>query len=477
MLFAKTRELARSLAFRLTIWHAGLLLVALVLCYTASYLLVSSLALAQIDTYLKDEADECARLYSIQQTAGVEAEAMREARAEGVNDIFFSVSDTAGQVIFHTDNATWGNLIQSQSDLAEVARTGHPVAFTSNRGGKEGQFRVRVAALAPTCVLTIAFSMNDEVQLVHGSMDRVLAAMVGVWILAGIVGFFFARRAMRGIYTVRDAAIAFANGRTSQRVQPSRHGDEIDLLANAFNTMADQIEGLLTNLRQTNDSLAHELRTPITAMRGRCELALTHRAQPHDQPGSAGPILADTIERCDQMLSIINATLEISETDAGMAHLARQQVDLGTLLANACDLFEPLAEDSRIALAFERKSHAMVLGDKAKLQRLFSNLVDNAVKYSPPGGKVTLRLDSNSSEVSVSIRDSGPGIPDQELEAIFQRFYRGSAAAGHPGNGLGLSLARTIARAHGGDITARNAPGGGAEFIVRLPAAPPAEAG
>jgi signal transduction histidine kinase len=472
MLFARARELTRSLAFRLTLWHQILLLLALALCYTTSYLLVSSLAIARIDTYLKDESDECVRFYALQQRTAVEKEANREARSQGFKDIFFAISNPAGDILFRTDQSAWTNLQIPASQIQQVASTGKPVVQSMNRGGKEAEVRVRHVSLSPSYVLTIATSMHDEMQLLHGSMNLVLAAMVGVWILAGIVQLFFARRAMRGIYTVRNAAIAFANGNTSQRVASTAHGDEIDLLANAFNVMAERIEGLLTNLRQTNDSLAHELRTPITGMRCRCELALTHKEADVETAGAATHILAETIERCDHMLSIINTTLEISETDAGMAHLVRQPVDLGKLLDNACDIFEPLAEDSRIILVLEKKTHALVSGDKGKLQRLFSNLVDNALKYSTVGGKITVRLESRGSDVLVSVRDSGPGIPENEMETIFERFYRGSAGANHPGNGLGLSLARTIVRAHGGTITARNAHGGGAEFLVQLPAIP-----
>ncbi len=467
MLSAKIHEVWHSLSFRLTLWHAGLLLLALGLCYAVSYFLVASLMLARVDAYLKTEADECVRLFNIEKIQAVQVEAAHETEQQGAKDLLVRMTDPSAKVLFETDPQPWSKLQIDPEIIHTVARTGQAQLMTMNRGGSEPQVRVIVSTLSPTLVLVIADSISSDLQFVQQSMRLVLLVMVAVWVLAVTVGFFLARRAIGRIAMARDAAIDFAGGKTSRRVTPTARGDEADLLANAYNAMADRIEALLVNLRQTNDSLAHELRSPVTGIRGRCELALTGGAMPPE--GQA--ILADTVERCDHMLGIINTILELSETDAGVARLAKKQVDLAALLNNAVEIFGPVAEDAAVKLSCNPGTPALVVGDPAKLQRLFSNLLDNAIKYSGRGGSVTISVETRRPYVIVSIQDTGPGIAGPELEKIFERFYRGSASEGRPGNGLGLSLARTIARAHGGEIRVNSELGRGSMFTVHMPVA------
>ena len=192
------------------------------------------------------------------------------------------------------------------------------------------------------------------------------------------------------------------------------------------------------------------------------------------RPPESQAVLAETIERCDDLLAIINTILELSETDAGVARLTRGPVDLRRLLADACEMYGPVADDAGVTLAYQPAQPVIVAGDTAKLQRLFANLLDNALKYTGRGGRVAIRVTEAESQAMVAIQDSGPGIGADEADKVFQRFYRGAASAGKPGNGLGLCLARTLARAHGGDIGVASAPGQGATFTVRIPVAAPA---
>ena len=464
---APLRDLTRSLSFRLALWHAGLLLLALGLCYVVSYLLVASFAQARADAFLRTEADECAKFFALQQEAGVREEALHEAQTEGAKDVLLRLTDPAGKVLFETDATAWAKLKLAPDALGAALRTGTRQMFTASRGGHEPEVRLIIVPLSDSLVLLMAASMHNDVQFVHDAMRLVLAVMIAAWIAAVLVGFFVARRGLARVHAVRDAAIDFSEGRTTRRVLPSRRGDEVDRLATAFNGMAERIEALLGNLRQTNDSLAHELRSPVTGIRGRCELALTHGATAAEAQG----VLADTIERCDHLLTIINTILELSETDAGVARLTRSTVDLAALLTQACEMYGPVADDAGVTLAYAPAATVVVPGDTAKLQRLFANLLDNAVKYTGRGGRVTVGVTAGPTAALVTIQDTGPGIGADELEKVFQRFYRGAASDGKPGNGLGLCLARTLARAHGGDICAASAPGRGALFTVRIPLA------
>jgi signal transduction histidine kinase len=181
---------------------------------------------------------------------------------------------------------------------------------------------------------------------------------------------------------------------------------------------------------------------------------------------------ASTIEDCDRLLDMINTMLLISKTEAGVEKLSREEVDVAALVRRACELFEPIAEEKRVRLSCAAAEQTPIAGDARMLQRMLSNIVDNAVKYTPPGGKVEVSLTaSERPDIIVSVKDTGVGISTAELPRIFQRFYRCDQSRSQPGTGLGLSLARAIARAHGGNITATSTVNQGSSFIITLPKA------
>ncbi|MET0502690.1 MAG: HAMP domain-containing sensor histidine kinase, partial [Candidatus Binatia bacterium] len=167
----------------------------------------------------------------------------------------------------------------------------------------------------------------------------------------------------------------------------------------------------------------------------------------------------------------INTMLLISMTEAGVEKPVSQEVDIAALIRNACELFEPIADDKSLTLSWRAKENAVVLGDPRMLQRMLANILDNAVKYTPPGGKVEVSLAESGGRNTISVKDTGVGISAAELPRIFERFYRCDHSRSQPGPGLGLSLARAIARLHGGDITVQSVIGQGSAFTITLPKA------
>ena len=178
---------------------------------------------------------------------------------------------------------------------------------------------------------------------------------------------------------------------------------------------------------------------------------------------------ASTIEECDRLLDMINTMLMISKTEAGVDQLSREEIDLAVLVREACELFEPNAEDQGVTLNCDGSGGIPFIGDTRMIQRMFSNLLDNAIKYTPSGGSVTVSVAEKDNQVMVSFKDTGCGISPDDLPRVFERFYRCDQSRSQAGVGLGLSLARAIARAHGGDITATSSPNQGSTFTVILP--------
>jgi signal transduction histidine kinase len=229
--------------------------------------------------------------------------------------------------------------------------------------------------------------------------------------------------------------------------------------------MLDRIQALLTEIKEMSDSMAHDLRSPITRIRGIAEVTLSTGKSLAEYEAMA----ANTIEECDRLLDMINTMLMISKAEAGVDHLTREEIDLAGVVQEACRLFEPTAEDKGIRLSFDVKGRSHFVGDNRMIQRMLSNLLDNAIKYTLSGGSVSISIAENDAQVVVSIEDTGIGISPRDLPHIFERFYRCDESRSQAGIGLGLSLARAIARAHGGDITATSTPDQGSTFTATLP--------
>ncbi len=291
------------------------------------------------------------------------------------------------------------------------------------------------------------------------------ASLAILIVLSTGVGWFMAKRALSGVEEVTRAAVDITNGALDRRVPVRGRQDEIDLLAETFNTMVERIQDLIGQMSEITENIAHDLRSPITRMRGIAEIALTGKTSDEEHVAMAGII----VEECDRLLGMINAMLDISEAESGLMKLDAQNVDLAILLRDVCDLFQPLAEDRSIAIAIESPESASVPGDLKKLQRVFSNLVDNALKYTPTGGSVAITIEEKTNYTVVTVKDTGSGIPEQDLQHIFDRFFRGEKSRSAAGNGLGLSLAQAFVLIHGGTITAANVPGQGSQFAVILP--------
>jgi signal transduction histidine kinase len=245
----------------------------------------------------------------------------------------------------------------------------------------------------------------------------------------------------------------------------NRH-DEIDLLAVTFNQMLDRIRNLVTGVRRMNDDIAHDLRSPLTRMRGLAEVTLTQEAREEAYTHLA----ASTIEECDRLLAMISTMLTISRTEDGVTAVERRPVDVSELVLKACDLFQTSAEDKNIVLSARVEERIVVNGDQSMLQRMVANLIDNAIRYTDPEGCIDVSLNTaEENQAILAVTDTGIGITLEDQALVFERFYRGDRSRSQEGAGLGLSLARAVARAHGGDIGLYSTPGQGSTFTVRLP--------
>jgi signal transduction histidine kinase len=313
----------------------------------------------------------------------------------------------------------------------------------------------------------------------HGLSKKALAAiredfreylawpLLFVIILSALVGWFMARRALSGVVQLTRTAKAVADGALKERVPVKGKQDEIDRLAMTFNTMLDRISALIQGMKETNDSIAHDLRSPIARMRGIAEAALTSESSSEAHRMLAG----DIIEQCDRLLGMINAVLDISEAEAGVAKLVIEDLNVAEVVRDAVGLFLPMAEDKHITALVQAPSALRCYSDRRKLQRILGNLLDNAIKFTSPGGTITITLNGNAKEVSIWIKDTGVGISNEDTPRIFEKFFRADKSRSEAGSGLGLSLAKAFAYSLGGSITVTSIPAEGSLFEVTLPRA------
>jgi signal transduction histidine kinase len=256
-------------------------------------------------------------------------------------------------------------------------------------------------------------------------------------------------------------------GDLSRRVPIGDAHDEFDALAENLNAMLDRIERLMKGVREVTDSVAHDLRTPLNRLRNRLEATLRHL-----EPASAETLeIEAAVAETDSLITTFNALLLIAEADAGVTRGEMAPIDLSAIAADMAELYAPLAEEKGVNLEIAPSGTTMIDGNRSLISQALANLVDNAIKYTPAGGKVTVTASGTPLGVELRVVDTGPGIPPAERARVVERFVRLEASRNSPGTGLGLSLVAAVARLHDAKLQLEdNAPG--LRAIIRFPRQP-----
>lgn len=320
--------------------------------------------------------------------------------------------------------------------------------------------RVRKTDLPDGNVLSVGYNVtSDEWHAVY--VGAILATsllftlVVGAWL-----GAFLARRITAPLGTISRTASRIAAGDYSARVPKSDGGSEIAELEAAFNTMAEENEKTLSDLRTLTDDIAHDLRTPLTRLRAAAEL--------HAMDGTLKCPLDETVsEETSAMLELINMMLDISQTSNRIARIPREEVELVSFIRDVADLYSALAEESGIRISLSLpEAPVLFSAHRGKMQQLIGNLLDNAVKFTPRDGKISISL--QVSPLSLTVSNTGPGISLQDLPHVFKRFWRADESRSLPGNGLGLALVKAIVTSYGGSVACASTPGEWTHFTVTL---------
>ncbi|MBV8166146.1 MAG: HAMP domain-containing histidine kinase [Alphaproteobacteria bacterium] len=331
------------------------------------------------------------------------------------------------------------------------------------RAGQERATRLLSVLLPGGFRLLIGRDVQDRAA-VRAMIVNGLAWATGIALLLAVGGGLLVRRGLlRRVETINRTAAAIVQGDLGRRLPTRGSSDEFDQLERTINGMLEQIQQLIEGVRQVSNVLAHDLRTPIAELRARLEDLLATRP--------AGEAVFAGVERAvadiDRLIGLFNALLRLAELDAGVRRAGFRPLDPAGLVMQAAELYAAAAELKGVALTATAAPGTSVLGDPTLLAQAVANLVDNAVKYTPAGGRIVVALDRVEGAVRIAVADSGPGIAEPERARAVERFYRGDASRGTPGAGLGLSIVAAIARLHGGSLSLDdNRPGLAAALLL-----------
>ena len=389
----------------------------------------------------------------------------RVARDPNAKSIYLLTTDDFVKLAGNIENWPQG----SRSDSGWINFTLNP---SVGWNGPERLARARIFEVQGGLRLLVGRDV-DELTNLKRVIETAINWGMGITLaLALLGGFLMSRSTTRRIEVINNTSRRIMNGHLSLRIPTRGTDDDFDQLAENLNQMLDRIVYLMEGIRHVSDSIAHDLRTPLTRLRNQLENTLmsVDNDEAREQAGKA-------VAEADQLLATFNALLRIARLETRGNTADMQQVPLGELVSDACELYEALAEDKEQQFQQSLDDHVVIEGDRDLLFQMVSNLIDNAIKYTPEQGEIRVNVRKDGNDAIFEVGDSGIGIPDDEKDQVFQRFYRVGKSRSLPGNGLGLSLVSAVAEIHQGVISLSDHHPGedypGLMVTIRLPAYSP----
>ncbi|MDQ6888041.1 MAG: ATP-binding protein [Gemmatimonadota bacterium] len=479
-----------SVRVRLALWHTAVLGVLLVSFAVAAYAFVARTSARRIDRDLEDTARAFAIALAAERedTPSNATAVMEAAREFRFQNLITAVVDSAGNPLAINDESARRASVASEGDpafdlvgvRARLRSSGaqSPILFTS--GDREGGYRVYAAPTrvgGQEYVIIVAESLHRQAETLETARTAGLIVVPLVLLLAGLGGYALARRSLAPVVQMSVDAARISATNLDERLTVRNAKDELGQLAGVFNELLGRVETAFTQQRRFMADASHELRTPITIMRSEADVTLgKEERSPEEYRDSLG-VIRDEGER---LSIVVEELFLLARADAGQYPLRQAELYLDELVHDSVRAVRTLADERQISVSCDSAVEAPVRGDEVLLRGLLTNLLDNAIKYSEPGGHVEVSLRRCEASYILSLVDTGPGIPAEAQAQIFDRFFRVDGARARAersqtgGAGLGLAIARWVAEAHGGRLELVHSSALGSEFRTTLPAPQPA---
>jgi heavy metal sensor kinase len=463
---SKPPDTLPRLGLRLGAWYAALFVVGALLLTVLTYLLLANSLQARDRQIVTSTLERYAGAYVRGGLPALDETIVADRVAGRHERLLVRVVGRTAQALFYTLPTDWRGF-----DLARLDQRPPPGRTTWTRiPSPDGLATLEVESVVLTdgTLFQVGKSTESRAELLE--RFRALSALIlGIIVMAALAGgALVTRRALRPLHLLASTvANILETGRLSERVPVRAGGDALEETGVLFNRMLGRLETLVEGMRGSLDNVAHDLRTPLARLRGVAEGAVAHARS----EAELREALAEVLEETERVSGMLDTLMDISEAETGAMELSRQRLGVEELLAETAELYGDVAEDEAIELVVEPAAGIAIDADLQRMRQVLSNLVDNALKYTPAGGRVVLRALRAGDRVAIEVEDNGPGIAPEDLPRIWDRLYRGDRSRSERGLGLGLSLVRAIVEAHGGTAGAAPTPGGGATFRIEIPAA------
>lgn len=470
-------RLFRTTSFRFTIIYVLLFIWAVGVLGAVVYRVTFGAAARETDVTINSEIEVLADLFGAN-GPGMLTRVIRQRTAWRDDGIYMLIGAPSGAVLAGNLTALPPEAVDAEGDFFDFEYE-RPVLDAAGReqGVETRPARGRIARFrsAPEAEQSYLVVVARDIGAREFLRERLASAFARIMIatiaLGLVVGLLFSRALLRRVETVNKTALAIRGGDLSHRIPQTGAGDELDHLGANLNSMLDQIERLMTGMRDVSDNIAHDLRSPLTRIRNRLSEALK------GDPAAKDEALQATYEETERMLAIFNALLSIARIQSGEGAGALEPIDLVAIVEEMAELYEPAAQDAGFELVLITAPTPLVNGSRELVSQAVANLLDNALKYAAGGTRIELKALPHNGGGLISVTDDGPGVDEKDRGRIFERFVRLEDSRSTPGSGLGLSLVAAIARAHNARLyledglpSADGGDGYGLRFVLELPA-------
>ena len=457
------KSVQKTVGFRLTLWYSAIFFLSSLVLFGLTYFLLSS-SLKEYDRdMIQNKLKELSILY--------EAGGMVDLQKEVTVEIDFAKKDPFLVRIASDKNETLFVNLPYQSaefDLKALEKINSPNEeqwITRHGKATKALFEIATTELLDGNLLQVGKSNKERERILHHFREIFTKVILPLIVLGFGGGTFFAIRALRPIRHLIQTIQSVVAGKLGTRVPIPQTGDELDELVHLFNEMLEKIEVLIKGMKASLDNVAHDLRTPMARLRAGAEVAL----QSGENTDAYREALADCIEESDQILRMLNTLMDISEAETGVMKLDLKVVNLTPVIEETVEVYRYLAEEKDITIQRSAPTNLFLMVDPNRIKQVIGNLLDNAIKYTSARGRVYLKAHAEGKDTVITIKDTGIGIPPEDLPKIWDRLFRGDQSRSRRGLGLGLSLVKAVVEAHGGRVEVISEPNRGSVFTIYLP--------